>query len=138
MALNDYSIEDEDDYYSQGFEIEKCLSLWVGMSDNSSDRDGLDVLQDLCGVGFYDLDYQESNCFDFELTDIELLIKDLSYSESYLPDVLKKLKEVGILQAKWIIVQFDFAYDPKKVKRTVAEDPIFIGVFKYDDNQSIL
>jgi hypothetical protein len=33
----------------------------------------------------------------------------------------------------YVVVQYDFEYDPKKVKRKVASDPVFLGVFDYDD-----
>ena len=66
MALHDYAEMDEEDYYGQEFEKEGVLSLWVGMKDDS-DLPDADVLQDLCGVGYYDLDQQRRELPEFRI-----------------------------------------------------------------------
>ncbi len=75
MALIDYESENTEEYYNQGFEKESLISICLGMEDDSNDEENLDVLQDLCGVGYYDLDQQESNCFDFEIVPVEQLLQ---------------------------------------------------------------
>lgn len=130
MSLKDY--QEESDFYIQGFEKEGYVSVWAGQKDDSDDPEGLDVLQDLCGVGYYDLDNQESNTFNFEISTIQKLINDISYSESFSVNAIIEAKKRGIKEAKWLIAQFDFAYDPNKVKRKIADDPIFLGVFEYE------
>ena len=55
MALHDYVSTDEVDYYGQGFESDGVVSVWAGVSDLSDAPDSLDILQDLCGVGYYSL-----------------------------------------------------------------------------------
>jgi len=131
VALKDYASENEEEYYGQGFEKESVVSVWVGLDDDSNDIEGLDVLQDSCGVGYYDLDNQEGNCFDFNLTPVSDLLIDLSYSESFIKNVNDRLLEKSISKARWVIVQYDFAYDPNRVTRGIAKDPIFLGVFNY-------
>lgn len=130
MAKTDYS--DEDDFYTQGFEKEGVVSVWVSLQDHSADKD-IDTLQDLCGVGYYKLSDQESNVFDYELVDLSHLLADLSYSASYADDVISAARKKGIEKARRILVQYDFQYDPEKVTRSIADDPVFIGVFKYSD-----
>jgi hypothetical protein len=130
MARRDYS--DDEDFYSQGLEKKGLVSVWLGMKDRSAERD-IDTLQDLCGVGYYRLSDQESNSFNYEFTDIPLLLADLSYSSSYAEEVIKAAKAKGIEKARRIIVQYDFAYDPAVVTRTIEDDPIFIGVFPYSE-----
>ncbi|MED5526275.1 MAG: immunity 22 family protein [Pseudomonadota bacterium] len=129
MSLKDYS--DEDDYYTQGFEKEGVVSIWVGLKDNANDPEELDALQDLCGVGYYDLDNQEANCFDFNLVTLQELLEEISYSKSFMEDVLDRAKEKGLSEARWVIVQYDFEYNPRKVKRKVSDDPVFLGCFSY-------
>ncbi|MGF1770388.1 immunity 22 family protein [Enterovibrio makurazakiensis] len=129
MPLKDYS--DEDDYYTQGFEKNGVVSIWVGLKDNTDDPENLDVLQDLCGVGYYELDNQEANCFDFRLVALEDLLKELSYYKSFLNEAVDAAQNKGLSQALWVTVQYDFAYDPSRVKRRVADDPIFLGHFSY-------
>ncbi len=135
MALNDYS--DEDEFYEQGFEKDGVISVWVGLTDDSQDPEGLDVLQDLCGVGYYSLDDQEGNSINFESVPAINLLEDLSYSSSYQSEVVSKVNALGLPEIKWILVQFDFSYDPKKVTRECAEDPIFVGVFNYEADDEL-
>jgi hypothetical protein len=65
MPINDYT--EDNDYYTQGFESEGVVSIWVGLTNSKDTPDEIDVLQDLCGVGYYDLDSQESNYVDYKL-----------------------------------------------------------------------
>ncbi len=127
MARRDYS-EDED-FYTQGFESPCEVSIWLGYSRHGDGSN--DVLQDLCGVGYYSLDNQEANCFSFELTKVERLLKEISYSVSFIDAAVRTAKRRKLSEARWVTVQFDFAYAPEKVKRPVAADPIFLGVFRY-------
>ena len=62
---------------------------------------------------------------------IFFLLKDISYSASFIDKALKSALDKGITEAKWVIVQYDFDYNPNTVKRTISEDPIFIGSFNY-------
>lgn len=130
MSLNDYS--NETDYYEQGFEKEGVVSIWVGLLDNTDEPDEVDALQDLCGVGYYNLDDQESNSFDYEVVPLNQLLEDISYSESFIKEALIAAQEKDIAESRWVVVQYDFEYNPKKVSRKVSDDPVFIGVFKYD------
>ncbi|OBA11826.1 MULTISPECIES: immunity 22 family protein [Acinetobacter] len=128
MSLNDYS--DDNDYYSQGFEKEGTVSIWAGILGEDVDAD-LDILQDLCGVGYYNLDNQETNNINFEIESLNKLLEDLSYSKSFINEVISAAFDKGIVDCRWVIVQYDFNYNPLKVKRRIAKDPIFIGSFKY-------
>lgn len=132
MPLKDYRELDEEDYYGQGFRKDGVISIWVGLSDDSDDAQELDVLQDLCGVGYYDLDFQEGNCFNFELVPLRRLLEEVSYSATFMDPVLEAAKAKGLTSARWLLVQFDFAYDPSRVKRPIATDPVFLGIFPYE------
>ena len=123
-------IATEEDYYEQGFEMNGVVSIWVGQNDNSND-DELDVLHDLCGVGYYEIDNQESNCFDFEMVCLHKLLEEMSYSSSFIEEAIKAAFAMGITDCRWITVQFDFSYDQTRVKRAIAKNPVFIGVFEY-------
>ena len=131
MALQDYAEIDEDDYYGQNFEEEGKVSIWFGFTTDENDPDNLDVLQDLCGVGYYDLDKQDMNCFDFELSSPRKLLKDLSYSNSFIEQVLEETNSKGYKEARWVLAQYDFNYEPSKVKRKIEADPIFVGTYNY-------
>lgn len=128
MTRRDYS--SEPDYYNQHFEKDGVVSVWVGLRGDEGDLDA-DVLQDLCGVGYYELSDQETNHFDFELVDLSKLLEELSYSGTFTQAALAAAKSKGIERARWVTVQYNFDYDPAKVKRKIADDPIFIGSFPY-------
>lgn len=126
MARRDYS-EDED-YYTQDFERDGVVSIWIGLSNGSSE---VDVLQDLCGVGYYSLDNQEGMNFDFKLVPVGELLSRLSYSSSFMKATVEKANAMSLSQARWVTVQYDFAYSPARVQRPIAADPVFLGVFEY-------
>jgi hypothetical protein len=86
--------------------------------------------QDLCGVGYYSLDSNEVNVLD-AASPLEAMFGPMSYSESFLPAVLKAATKRGITTCWWAVAQYDFKYDPKRVKRAIAPQPVFLGVFKY-------
>ena len=131
MPRKDYESLDEHDFYGQDFDQEGVVSVWVGVNDFSGSDDDLDALQDLCGVGYYNPDNQESNCKLYELIPLKELLSELSFSSSFIRSALEAALALGINEARWVVVQYDFAYSPMKVKRRIENDPIFLGVFPY-------
>src|SRR5215218_3208752 len=77
------------------------------------------------GVGYYSLDSNEVNLLDGAST-LEAMFGPMSYSESYLPAVLKAAAKRGITACWWAVAQYDFKYDPKRVKRAIATQPVFL------------
>jgi hypothetical protein len=132
MALRDYAELDEDDFYGQGFGRDGVVSVWAGTIPAGGLAKNVDILQDLCGVGYYSLDNQEVNVVDAP-TSITELLAPLSYSSSFVDAVAKAVK--GKDRFTYAVVQYDFAYDPKRVKRDIAADPRFIGVFDWNDSE---
>lgn len=128
--MNKIDYSDDDDFYDQGFEHKDFVSIWIGLSNDKTDME-IDVLQNLCGVGYYELNNQEINHLDFELVPIDFLIKDLSYSNTFVDHFMHHSRLKGIDHGRWIIAQYDFKYDPLKIKRPIQNDPIFIGYFHY-------
>ncbi|MGF1767079.1 immunity 22 family protein [Enterovibrio makurazakiensis] len=117
MPLKDYS--EEEDFYSQGFEKAGVVSVWLGIQDDAGDSEDIDVLQDLCGVGYYDLSNQESECFDYQLVPISKLLGNFSYSGSFSSEVMKVAESKGLQEARWAVLKYDFAYNPSKVRRSI-------------------
>ncbi len=54
------------------------------------------MLQEFCGVGYYELDDQEANCFDFKKVSLNKLLEKMSYANSFISEVLETAKEKGI------------------------------------------
>lgn len=127
--MPDTNYTDDEDFYNQNFRKPGMVSIWAGLEPDEESE--VDVLQDLCGVGYYSLDDQEANCFDFQLVDLRDLLQDMSYAGSFIEQACAAASALYIQQARWIIVQYDFEYQPAKVSRTIAPDPVFLGVFAY-------
>jgi hypothetical protein len=58
--------------------------------------------QDLCGVGYYSLDSNEVNVLD-AASPLEAMFGPMSYSESFLPAVLKAATKRGITTCWWAV-----------------------------------
>lgn len=127
MPLHDYS--EDDDFYEQDFERKGVLSIWLS-SGVDSGVEGADVLQDLCGVGYYRLDDQEANARPDDTT-LEVLLGEISYSGSFIKPALQAASRMQVTSARWAVVQFDFAYDPSRVRRAISPGVLFLGVFAY-------
>jgi len=116
----------------QNFECDNKVSIWLGheMIDPK-----IDVLKKQCGVTSYDIDSQE--CIiseDRELVSISELIEQLSYSECFLDKAVSNAEEIGIIKARWVFCQFDFAYDSNRAKKA-KDNPVFLGVYEYEDDE---
>ncbi len=132
MALKDYEQIDEDDFYGQPFDKEGVVSVWVGLEDKKDDPEELDILQDLCGVGYYNIDFQEINFRNQKtLVPIKELITEMSYSDSFVEEMLHAAERNDLDIVRWVLLQYDFAYNPMHVKRTIYKDPVFLGCFEY-------
>ena len=107
------------------------LAFWVGLADESTGGGEIDVLQDLCGVGYYNIENQESNCHEFRVVSVVDLLGELSYSPTFRDDAVKAAIDKGVMKGRWVVAQYDFAYDPGRVKRSISSDPVFLGVFPY-------
>lgn len=127
MALRDYAEENEDEYYGQEFAQDGKVSLWIAPTDLNHISNKADLLQDLCGVGYYDLDFHEVVGGD-QVGNLSELFGQLSYSESFRFDVLQLVSEQEIY---YLMAQYDFAYSESRVSRTPTGDLRFVGVFDF-------
>jgi hypothetical protein len=123
---------------SPSFRKKGKVSLWVGVcKPNLKAMKGVDILKDLCGVGYYDLDDQEISAVNdrFPPAPLAEILGRLSYSSSFIDAALQVAEEKKIHQAYWALAQFDFAYDRRRVRVDVAAAPMFLGVFDWNDSE---
>lgn len=107
------------------------LSIWFGKEIvHETDEDEVDLLKDLCGVEYYDVDFQEIFFVDGEVSDLETLLEPLSYSDTFMQEVISKANNLGITEASYALVQYDFVYEGSE-KDLPEDSPIFVGVFDY-------
>ena len=117
---------------------ERKVSLWVGVrKPNLKAMEGVDILKDLCGVKDYDLDDQEVSAVGdkFPKASVSEILKRLSYSSSFLEAALEAAREKKIKEAYWALAQYDFAYKPRKTRKSMAAAPLFLGVFDWNDSE---
>lgn len=112
------------------------VSLWLGVrKPDLAALEDVDILTQLCGVGHYDLDQQEVSAVDasFPRAPVAEIIDGLSYSRSFHDAALRIIGEMKIRHAYWALAQYDFAYDPSRVRAEVAAEPRFLGAFDWED-----
>ncbi|MBN3725677.1 hypothetical protein [Burkholderia sp. Ac-20379] len=132
MALRDDS--DDEDFFGQGFAQEGMVSVWLFVEAVRDVAPRTDTLQDLCGVGYYRLSDQESFYYDHRLVDVAAMLPEASYAATFSDAAIAAAQAKGITQAYGFIVQYEFAYDPAKVTRPIADNPVFIGAFAFSDD----
>jgi len=120
------------------FEKKGKVSIWLGVrKPNLKAMEGVDILKDLCGVGYYDLDDQEVAAAgdNFPRATVAEILSRLSYSSSFLGPANQAAAKQKMTRAYWALAQYDFAYNPGRVRRAVAKDPLFLGVFDWNDSE---
>lgn len=118
---------------SDYFDEAGVVSVWLGLTKPES-AGGVDILRDLCGVQTYDLDFQDTVAVGaFEAAPVADVVRQLSYSRSFLAAAVRTAEARGIRTACWAVAQYDYAYDPARVYVPVAADPVFVGSFPWSD-----
>ncbi|MDP1978670.1 immunity 22 family protein [Undibacterium sp.] len=113
-------------------EKDGVVSIWVGFEHQQSD---IDLLKDLCGVDFYDLDFQECiPALNGKTDAIENLVDQLSYNESFGRKVCSAARDMGIDQVAWIVMQLNFFFDLNNAKKNISDKIGFLGVFDYEED----
>lgn len=115
------------------------VSIWVGVAkpDLKANR-GVDILKEMCGVDSYDPDDQEvilapARCRSPK--PVADIVGQFSYSESFRSAVIAAAEARSIHRIYWAVAQFDFAYHPERVRGEVWQDPVFLGMFQWRDDE---
>jgi hypothetical protein len=120
---------------SDYFDRDGVVSVWLGLTKPER-GDSADILRDLCGVQAYDLDFQEVVAVgEFEEAPAVEVLRQLSYSRSFLTAAIRAAESRGIREAFWAVAQYNYAYDPSRVYVPIATDPVFIGSFPWSDSE---
>ncbi|MFZ6741643.1 immunity 22 family protein [Undibacterium sp. JH2W] len=113
-------------------EKDGVVSIWVGLEHQRSD---IDLLKDLCGVDFYDLDFQECiPALNGKTNAIGNLVNQLSYNESFGSNACSSAQAIGINEVAWVVMQLNFSFDESQTKKKMSDKVRFLGVFDYDDD----
>jgi hypothetical protein len=113
------------------FSHDGLVSIWLGLESPDSGP-SLDILKDMCGVDYYDLDDQEVVGGDgWPELPVRELIQQLSYAASFVEEAVSAASNQGIRVARWAVMQLNYRYDPELVARPVLPDPVFLGAFRW-------
>jgi hypothetical protein len=114
------------------FEKPGVVSVWAGLEHQESK---VDLLFDLCGIEYYDVDFQEcSPANRDELESVTILANRFSYGESFSDAVVEAARNVGIERVAWLVMQLNYAFDPSHSTRVASGKVKFLGVFSYEDS----
>ncbi|QEG26376.1 hypothetical protein GobsT_11150 [Gemmata obscuriglobus] len=120
---------------SDYFDKDGVVSVWIGLTRPRRDSED-DILRDLCGVQAYDRDFQDVVAVgEFEEAPAVEVLRQLSYSRSFLAAAIRAAEARGIRTAFWAVAQYNYAYDPSRVYVPIAADPMFIGSFPWTDSE---
>ena len=114
------------------------VSLWLAVKKPSMKKmQGVDILKDLCGVRYYDLDSQELSAMadEFPKARVEQILAKLSYSSTFLEAATQSAADRSIKHAYWALAQYDFVYKPRPRRKVDERAPLFLGVFDWSDAQ---
>ena len=115
---------------------QRKVSLWLAVKKPSAKQmQGVDILKDLCGVRYYDLDSQGLSAVadDFPKATVEEILGRLSYSSTFLEAAAQAAAGKSITHAYWALAQYDFVYKPRPGRKVDERAPLFLGVFDWND-----
>jgi hypothetical protein len=106
------SVQHHDDMETCGPNLkppkQRKVSLWLAVKKPSAKKmQGVDILKDLCGVRYYDLDSQELVAIadGFPRGAVEEILGKLSYSSTFLDAATRAAAEKSIKHAYWALAQ---------------------------------
>lgn len=111
--------------------MENKVSIWIGKEIIKSEEDDRSILEEIYGINDYDVDLEEANFYIGELSSVEELVEPLSFSESFIDELLDKVEEMGIEEGGYIIALYDYVFENEEKN---DKDPIFIGTFDYSED----
>ena len=100
------------------FEKKGKVSLWLGVRKPDLDEQEVAAIRDT-----------------FPRATVAEILRRLSYSSSLLEPANQAAAKKKVTHAYWALAQYEFAYDPKRVRRAVAKDPLSLGVFDWNDSE---
>lgn len=128
--MDQQNSSDDDDFFTQDFIRPGLVSVWLALPgfDAASTND---ALQTRCGVGYYRLDDQETNASNGEPLSIDKLLAPISYSQSFSNQIVEAANSKGIFASRWVLVQFDFSYDPSRIRRPIDPTLQYVATVPY-------
>lgn len=88
------------------------------------------------GFGYFDHDFMDTNASEGRAALIEKLVGECSHSLSFAKQVAAATRKRGLTKTQFVVLLFDFQYDPKKTMIRKSSYMEFLGSFPYDRKAS--
>lgn len=111
--------------------MEYKVSVWIGKEIIKDEEDDRNILEEIYGINDYDEDMEEANFYIGEISSVEELIEPLSFSDSFMDEVLDRVEEMGIKEGGYIIAVYDYVFENTQ---GMDKEPVFIGTFDYSED----
>ncbi|MBY4676645.1 immunity 22 family protein [Marinobacterium arenosum] len=85
------------------------------------------------GFGFYDGERLATNGVMEGSVSLQHCAGECSFSSSFVEELLAQARTQQLEQITWLILLYDFAYDPQQTGVTEDAYTRFVGVFDYND-----
>jgi hypothetical protein len=126
------------------FNAEGFVSIWVSEYPNDADSDeyfeaNYDKADDEplapwmgeFGFGYFDYDSMDTNGHGESIGPLRPLIEACSYAASFVDEAMQMAAQLGIAETQWVMLLYDFCYDPAVTGVTQGKYLRFLGAFPY-------
>jgi hypothetical protein len=130
-----FEVENEDvvSIWAATVTLAKIPSDYFEPRYGGEDDEPFNPFSDDFGFGCYDLDFVDTNGVDDgRLVPIEELLAPVSYSASFRAAAAQQAQQLGVGQTCYVILLYNFKYDPAVTGVRENKYMRFIGVFPYD------
>ena len=132
------------------FNAEGFVSIWISeyppgkdVADyfrpryDRADDEPLAVWMGEFGFGYFDYDFMDTNGHGQSRGPLRTLIEPCSYAASFVNDAMQMAAQLGIEETQWMMLLYDFRYDPSVTGVTRGKYLRFLGAFPYSKDESV-
>ncbi len=128
------------------FNADGFVSIWVGVfpseeareehlheryGEDRGDDEPLAHWMGEFGFRYFDHDFMDTNSHGMAIGSLRALIEPCSYAASYLDSAMHSAQQQGITETQFVMLLFDFRYDPSVTGVTQGKYLQFLGAFPY-------
>jgi len=132
-------------YGGPHFEAEGFVSIWIGTFPSEEIRaeqlcerygeeyedEPLALWMGEFGFGWFDHDFMDTNGHGMAVGPLRELIESCSYAASFVNEAMKIAAQQGISETQFVMLLYDFRYDPSVTGITRGKYLQFLGAFPY-------
>ena len=126
-------------------EDEDVVSIWAAavplskipadyFEENYDDERPLNHFCEEFGFGTYDHDFVDTNASENGPADIRELLAACSYGTSFADAAAAAAEKLGLARTEYVILLYNFRYEPKVTRVRKTSHLAFIGCFPFDSD----